>query len=95
MADMVEHEQKQQTNEQREPHWRRRILEKQKMLSKDLGEVSKMKRNKLHNIETNENLARATYHMNKKGTEVVHEEVKQRLMLWVETLKGTITGQSS
>ena len=53
MADMVEYKQR-KTNDKREPHWRRRILEKQKKLRKDLGQISRMKRNELHNARTKE-----------------------------------------
>ena len=78
VADMVEYKQR-ETNDKREPHWRRRILEKQKKLRKDLGQISRMKRNELHNARTKEKLERK-YHINEKSIEVVHEEVKQRLI---------------
>ena len=42
VADMVEYKQR-ETNDKREPHWRRRILEKQKKLRKDLGQITRMK----------------------------------------------------
>ena len=78
VADMAEYKQG-ETNDKREPHWRRRILDKQKKLRKDLGQISRMKRNELHNTRTKEKLER-TYHINEKSIEVVHEEVKQRLI---------------
>ena len=78
VGDMVEYKQR-ETNEKREPQWRRRILEKQKKLRKDLGKIRRMKRNELHNVGTKEKLKR-TYHINEKGIEVVHEEATQRLI---------------
>ena len=75
---MVEYKQR-EINEKREPQWRRRILEKQKKLRKDLGQMGRMKRNELHNVGTKEKLER-NYHVNEKGIEVVHEEAKQRLI---------------
>ena len=78
VVDMVEYKQR-ETNDKREPHWRRRILEKQKKLRKDLGQISRMKRNELHNARTKEKIER-TYYINEKSIEVVHEEVKQRLI---------------
>ena len=78
VADMVKYKLR-ETTEKREPHWRRRILEKQKKLRKDLGQISRMKRNELHNAGTKEKLERI-YHLHEKGIEVVHEEVKQRLI---------------
>ena len=78
VADMVKYKQR-ETNEKREPHWRRRILEKQRKLRKDLGQISRMKRNEVHNVGTKEKLER-TYHINEKSIEVVLEEVKQRLI---------------
>ena len=78
VADMVEYK-KRETNDKRELHWRRRILEKQKKLRKDLGQISRMKRNELHNARTKEKLER-NYHINEKSIKVVQEEVKQRLI---------------
>ena len=77
VADMVEYKQR-DINEKREPHWRRRILEKQKKLRKDLGQICRMKRNELRNAGTIEKLERI-HHIEEKGIDVVHEEVKQRL----------------
>ena len=71
VADMAEYKQR-ETNDKREPHWRRRILEKQKKLRKDLGQISRMKRHELHKARTKEKLKR-TYHINEKSIEVVHE----------------------
>ena len=65
--------------ENRAPHWRRRILEKQKALRKDLGQLNRMKRNELQNEGTTSKLERK-YRIEKKGIVVVHEEVQQRLV---------------
>ena len=65
--------------ENRAPHWRRRILEKQKALRKDLGQSNRMKRNELQNEGTTSKLERK-YRIEKKGIVVVHEEVQQRLV---------------
>ena len=65
MADLVKYKLR-ETTEKREPHWRRRILEKQKRLRKDLGQINRMKRNELHNAGTKEKLER-TYHINEKA----------------------------
>ena len=60
-------------------HWRRRILEKQKALRKDLGHLNRMKRNELQNEGTKSKLERK-YRIEQKGIVVVHEEVQQRLV---------------
>ena len=65
--------------ENRTPHWRKRILEKQKVLRNDLGQLNRMKRNELQNEGTKSKLERK-YHIEEKGIVVVHEEVQQRLV---------------
>ena len=65
--------------ENRTPHWRRRILEKQKTLRKDLGQLNRMKRNELQNESTKSKLERK-YRIEEKGIVVVHEKVQQRLV---------------
>ena len=57
------------------PHWRRRILEKQKAQRKDLGQLNRMKRNELQNEGTKSKLERK-YRIEEKGIVVVDEEVK-------------------
>ena len=65
--------------ENRTPHWRRRILEKQKALRKNLGQLNRMKRNELQNGGTKSKLERK-YRIEEKGIVVFHEEVQQRLV---------------
>ena len=65
--------------ENRTPHWRRRTLEKQKALRKDLGQLNRIKRNELQNEGTKSKLERK-YRIEEKGIAVVHEEVQQRLV---------------
>ena len=78
VAEMVGHKTRNR-KENRTPHWRRRISEKQKALRKDLGQLKRMKRNELQNEGTKSKLERK-YHIEKKGIAVVHEEVQQRLV---------------
>ena len=77
VAEMVGHKTR-NPKEIRTPHWRRRILEKQKALRKDLRQLNRMKRNKLQNEGTKSKLERK-YLIEEKGI-VVHEEVQQRLV---------------
>jgi len=65
--------------EDKTPHWRRRILDKQKVLRKDLGQLNRMKRNELRNESTITKLERK-YCIEEKGVSVVYEEVQQRLV---------------
>lgn len=78
VAEMVGHK-IMNPKESRTPHWRRRILEKQKALRKDLGQLNRMKRNELQNEGTISKLERK-YRIVEKGIDVVHEEVQQRLV---------------
>ena len=65
--------------ENRAPHWRRRIMEKQKAPRKDLRLLNRMIRNELQNEGTKSKLERK-YRMEEEGIVVVHEEVHQRLV---------------
>ena len=65
--------------ENRTPYWRRRIVEKQNMLRKELGQLNRMKRNELKNENTISKLKKK-YQIEKKGLQVVHEEVQQKLV---------------
>ena len=78
VAGMVEYKQR-DNNGKMEPRWRRRILEKQKKLRKDLGQINRMKRSELRNEGVKDKLERS-YRIREKGIAVVHEEVKQRLI---------------
>ena len=78
VSEMVEHK-TMNPKENRTPHWRRRILEKQKALRKDLGQSNRMKRNELQNEGTKSKLERK-YRIEEEGLVVVHEEVQQRLV---------------
>ena len=48
VAEMVGYKNKQIT-EDRQPNWRRRFLEKQKVLRKELGQLNRMRRGELQN----------------------------------------------
>ena len=72
VAEMVGHKTR-NPKENRTPHWRRRILEKQKALRKDLGQLNRMKRNELQHEGTISKLERK-YRIEEKGIVVVHEE---------------------
>ena len=78
VAEMVGHKTR-NPKENRTPHWRRRILEKQKALRKDLGQLNRMKRNELENEGTKSKLE-MKYRIEEKGIVVVHEEEQQRLV---------------
>ena len=78
VAEMVGHK-TMNPKENRTPHWRRRILEKQKALRKDLGQLNRMKRNELQIGGTKSKLERKC-HIEEKGIVVAHEEVQQRLV---------------
>ena len=78
VAEMVGHK-TMNPKENRAPQWRRRILEKQKALRKDLGQLNRTKRNELQNEGTKSKLERKN-RIEEKGIVVVHEEVQQRLV---------------
>ena len=64
----------------RQANWRRTILEKQKVLRKELGQLNRMRRGKLENEGVISKLERK-FNVKRKGAEVVHEEVRQRLVV--------------
>ena len=68
-----------QKKEDKTPYWRRRILEKQKLTRKDLGQLNRLKRNELRNESTITKLKRK-YYIDEKGISTVQEEVQQRLV---------------
>ena len=78
VAEMAGHKTR-NPKENRTPHWGRRILEKQKALRKDLGQLNRMKRNELENEGTKSKLE-IKYRIEEKGIVVVHEEEQQRLV---------------
>ena len=63
----------------RQPNWRRRILEKQKVLRKELGQSNRMRRGELQNEGVTSKLER-NFNVKRKGADMVHEEVGQRLV---------------
>ena len=75
VAEMVGYKNKEMTGD-RQPNWRRRILEKQKVLRKELGQLSGMRRRELHNEGVISKLERK-FIIKRKGADVVHEEVRQ------------------
>ena len=58
----------------RQPNWQRRILQKQKLLHKELGQLKRMRRGKLQNEGAISKLERK-FIVKRKGAKVVHEEV--------------------
>ena len=64
----------------RQPNWRRRILETQKVLCKELGQLNRMRREGLQNEGVISKLERK-FSVKRKRAEVVHEEVQQRLVV--------------
>ena len=77
-AEMVGYKNKEMTGD-RQPNWRRRILEKQKVLRKELGQLNRMRRGELQNEGVISKLERK-FNIKRKGADVVHEEVRQRLV---------------
>ena len=75
---MVGYKNKEMTGD-RQPNWRRRILEKQKVLRKELGQLNRMRRGKLQNEGVISELERK-FNVKRKGAKVVHEEVRQKLV---------------
>ena len=78
VAEMVGHK-TMNPKENKTPLRRRGILEKQKALRKNLGQLSRMKRNELQNEGTKSKFEKK-YRIEEKGIVVVHEEVHQRLV---------------
>ena len=60
--------------ENRQPNWRRIILEKQKALQKELGQLNRMKRKELQNEGVVSKLE-INFIVKQKRVEVVQEEV--------------------
>ena len=78
VAGMVGYKNKEMTGD-RQPNWRRRILEKQKVLHKELRKLNRMRREELKNEGVISKLKRK-FSVKRKGAEVVHEEVRLRLV---------------
>ena len=83
IAEIVGYKSKEMTGD-RQPNWRRRILEKQKVLRKELGQLNRMRRGKLQNEGVISKLERK-FNVKRKRAEVVHEEVRQRLVVLEQT----------
>ena len=64
----------------RQPNWRRRILEKQKVLRKELGKLNIMRRGEVQNESVISKLERK-FSVKRKGAEVFDEDVRQRLVV--------------
>ena len=64
----------------RQPNWQRRMPEKQKVLRKKLGQLDRMRRGELQNEGIISKLERK-FNAKRKGAEVVHKEVRQRLVI--------------
>ena len=64
----------------RQPNWRRRILEKQKVLRKELGQLNRMRRGEVQNESVISKLERK-FSVKRKGAEVFDEDVRQRLVV--------------
>ena len=63
----------------RQSNWRRRILEKQKVLLKELGQLNRMRRGELQNEAVISKLERK-FNIKRNDADMVHEEVRQRLV---------------
>ena len=78
VAEMVGYKNKEMTGD-RQPNWRRRILVKQKVLRKELGQLNRIRWGKLQNEGVLSKLER-NFIVKRKSAEVVYEEVQQRLV---------------
>ena len=78
VAEMVGYKNKEMTGD-RQPNWPRRILEKQKVLLKELGQLNRMRRGELQNEAVISKLERK-FNIKRKDAGMVHEEVRQRLV---------------
>ena len=78
VAEMGGYRNKEMTGD-RQPNWRRRILEKQKVLRKELGQSNRMRRGELQN-EGVISKPEINFNMKRKGADMVHEEVRQSLV---------------
>ena len=76
---MVGYKKKEMTGD-RQPNWRRRILEKQKVLRKELGKLNRMRRGEVQNESVISKLERK-FSVKRKGAEVFDEDVRQRLVV--------------
>ena len=76
---MVGYKNKEMTGD-RQPNWRRRILEKQKVLRKELGKVNRMRRGEVQNESVISKLERK-FSVKRKGAEVLHQDIRQRLVV--------------
>ena len=76
---MVGYKNKEMTGD-RQPNWRRRILEKQKVLRKELGQLNRMRRGEVQNESVISKLERK-FSVKRKGAEVFDEDVRQRLVV--------------
>ena len=84
IAEIVGYKSKEMTGD-RQPNWRRRILEKQKVLRKELGQLNRMRlERELQNEGVISKLERK-FNVKRKRAEVVHEEVRQRLVVLEQT----------
>ena len=78
VAEMVGYKNKEMTGD-RQPNWRRRILEKQKVLLKELGQLNRIRREELKNEAVISKLERK-FNTKRKDADMVYEEVRQRLV---------------
>ena len=86
VAEMVGYKNK-DMREDRHPNWQRRILKKQKVLRKEWGILSWMRRGELQNEGVISNLERK-FNIKRKGADMVHEKVWQRLVVLGAKLEG-------
>ena len=63
----------------RQQNWQRNILEKQKVLRKELRQLNRIRRREVLNDGVISKLER-NFSVKRKGSEVVHEEVRQKLV---------------
>ena len=85
-AEMVSYKNNEMTGD-RQPNWRRRMLEKQRVLCKELGQLDRMRRGELQNEGGLSKLERK-FNAKRKGAQVVHKEVRQRLVAAGAKLEG-------
>ena len=78
-AEMMGYKNREMTGN-RQPNWRRIILEKQKVLRKELGQLNRMRQRELQNEGLISKFERKFY-VKRKCSNVVHEKVRQRLLL--------------
>ena len=79
VAEMLCYKNKELTGN-RQKNWRKRILEKPKVLRKELGQLNRIRRRKLQNEGGVISRLERKFNVTKKGAEVVHEEVQERLV---------------